>query len=119
MSTCSRSRNVPARAEWSASYLYQGTYLDASFEANGAPQSTRGWLDDVATDYAIEFLRSHRNEPFLLVVVYKAPHGPHEEGSVPERAHGRHRGVELVGASSTRSTPSASPSGRSWSSPAT
>src|SRR5262245_51177755 len=81
--------------EWWASYLYQGTYFDASFEVNGAAQATHGWVDDVATDYAIEFLRSHRDVPFLLVVGYKAPHGPRRPSSVPERARGRHDGVAL------------------------
>ena len=82
--------------DWSASYLGQGTYLDAAFVVDRVPQATRGWVDDVATDYAIEFLRRHRTEPFLLVVGYRAPHGPLRTGSAPVRAQGRHRGVELV-----------------------
>jgi arylsulfatase A-like enzyme len=81
--------------EWSASYVGQGSYFDGTFLVDGTPEPTLGWVDDVATDYALEFLHRHRSEPFLLVVGYKSPHGPHRPGSVPERARGRHRDVRL------------------------
>jgi arylsulfatase A-like enzyme len=81
--------------EWWASYLGQGSYFDATFEVQGVPRTTTGWVDDATTDFAIEFLRRHRAEPFLLVVGYKAPHGPRKAENVPERARGRHEGVEL------------------------
>ncbi len=82
--------------DWSASYVGQGTYFDVEFEVEGSPQATRGWVDDVTTDYAIEYLRRHRADPFLLVVGYKAPHSPREPSSVPERTRGRYRDVELT-----------------------
>jgi arylsulfatase A-like enzyme len=85
--------------EWSASYSAlggQGTYFDGVWDVAGAEQQPAGWVDDVATDYAIEFLRRQRDEPFLLVVGYKAPHSPHEPASVPERARGLYRDVSLL-----------------------
>ena len=81
--------------DWSASYVGQGSYFDATFLVDGAPRPSRGWVDDVATDHAIDFLRRQRSGPFLLVVGYKAPHGPHRPESVPERARGRHRDARL------------------------
>ena len=88
--------------EWSASYVGfrgQGTYFDGVWDVEGAEQQPAGWVDDVATDYAIDFLRRHRDEPFLLVVGYKAPHSPYEPDSVPKRARGLHHDVPLLPAS--------------------
>jgi arylsulfatase A-like enzyme len=59
-----------------ASYMAHGRYEDAPFLVNGKSVKTHGWIDDVATDYAIEFVRSQRDNPFGLVVGYKAPHEP-------------------------------------------
>ena len=101
--------------EWSASYIGQGSYFDCSFEVDGAPQPTRGWVDDVTTDYAVEFLRRHRSEPFLLVVGYKSPHGPYKLESVPERARGRHRDVPLEPAPNALALPPyEAPEERGW-----
>ena len=68
--------------DFSASYLEQGEHQDASFMVNGKFIGTEGWVDDVATDYALEFLRNERDAPFLLFVGFKSPHTPWEP---PER----------------------------------
>jgi len=60
----------------SATYVEQGTYRNGVFELNGEPEKTEGWVDDVATDYALEFLREERDTPFLLFVGFKSPHAP-------------------------------------------
>ena len=62
--------------EWSATYPGHGRYLDAPFLVDGSPVSSTGWVDDVTTDFAIEFMRRHARDPFLLVVGYKAPTSP-------------------------------------------
>jgi arylsulfatase A-like enzyme len=67
--------------DYSASFIGQGRYRDCPFEINGRETPTAGWVDDVATDYAIAFLRQHRAEPFSLVVGYKACHGPFDPRS--------------------------------------
>lgn len=67
---------------YSASYVGQGKYNDGAFEINGVSTPTIGWVDDVATDYAIDFIRRHTREtssvakPFSLVLGFKTPHVP-------------------------------------------
>lgn len=64
--------------DYSASFLGQGRYLDCPFEVNGQTMPTQGWVDDVSTDFALQFLTAHRDRPFALVVGYKSAHGPFE-----------------------------------------
>jgi arylsulfatase A-like enzyme len=82
--------------DWWASYVGQGTYFDATFDVAGSPRPATGWVDDATTDFAIEFLRQSRSAPFLLVVGYKAPHGPRKPASLPERGRDRYRDVEIA-----------------------
>jgi arylsulfatase A-like enzyme len=72
--------------DYSASFIGQGRYWDCPFEINGEPTPTTGWVDDVSTDYAIQFIKQHREQPFFVVVGFKACHGPCEP---PERAKDR------------------------------
>jgi arylsulfatase A-like enzyme len=62
--------------DFSASYIAHGRYGDCPFEINGVSQPTKGWVDDVATDFALDFLRTNKAGPFLLVVGFKSPHDP-------------------------------------------
>jgi arylsulfatase A-like enzyme len=62
--------------DFSASYIAHGRYGDCPFEINGVPEPTKGWVDDVSTDFAIDFMRTNKSGPFLLVVGFKSPHGP-------------------------------------------
>src|SRR5262249_17627271 len=64
--------------DYSASFIGQGRYLDCPFEVNGKPTDTKGWVDDVSTDYAIEFIKQNKAKPFSVVVGFKSPHGPWE-----------------------------------------
>jgi arylsulfatase A-like enzyme len=63
---------------WSASYISHGRYHDCVFEINGVKTNTAGWVDDVSTDFTIDFLKRHRDQPFLAVLGFKSPHGPFE-----------------------------------------
>ncbi len=76
--------------DYSASYVGQGKYMDCPFEINGQATPTKGWIDDVATDYALAFLREHRGQPFALTVGFKSAHGPFEP---PERHRGLYQGA--------------------------
>ena len=51
-------------------------YFDPVLEHNGQPVQTRGYITDVLTDAAIEFIEEHREEPFFCYVPYNAPHTP-------------------------------------------
>jgi len=62
----------------SASYIGQGQYFDCPFEIDGVARPTQGWVDTVATDFALEFIRKNRTRPFLAVVGFKAVHEKRE-----------------------------------------
>lgn len=62
--------------DFSASFVGQGVYFDCPMEINGTKTSTKGWVDDVSTEYAIEFIKSNKDKPFSLVLGYKTCHGP-------------------------------------------
>ena len=78
--------------DYSASFIGQGRYFDCPFEINGEPKPTQGWVDDVSTDYAIEFIKQHRDQPFSLVVGFKSPHGPRGGENLPERLRNLYEG---------------------------
>lgn len=78
--------------DYSASFVGQGRYFDCPIEVNGVATPSQGWVDDVTTDYAIDFIRKHRAQPFSVVVGFKATHGPFDP---PERARERFAGATL------------------------
>lgn len=61
-----------------ASFVGHARYADADFIVNGTDAPTKGWVDDVSTDYAIGFMRRQRGspKPWSMVVGFKSPHGP-------------------------------------------
>lgn len=64
---------------YTASYQGQGKYERCRFQIGASFQEVEkrdGWVDDVATDLALEFLRKEREAPFLLAVGFKGPHRP-------------------------------------------
>jgi len=77
--------------DYSASFIGQGRYTDCPFEINGTTTPTTGWVDDVSTDFAIDFLRASRDKPFAVVVGYKSAHGPFEP---PPRLTEKYAGKE-------------------------
>ena len=64
--------------DWFASFTGQSVYFNAPFLINGKSESSDEWTDDRSAKYAIRFLESERakDKPFVLVVGFKAPHGP-------------------------------------------
>ena len=77
--------------DYSASFIGQGRYVDCPIEVNGVATPSKGWVDDVTTDYAIQFIRENRERPFAMMLGYKATHGPFDP---PERARERFSGVQ-------------------------
>ncbi len=57
-------------------------YFDPVLERDGQMVPTRGYITNVLTDAAIEFIRAHRREPFFCYIPYNAPHTPMQ---VPDR----------------------------------
>ena len=62
--------------DYSASFVGQGKYFDCPIEVNGVATPSQGFVDDVTTDYAVDFIRKNKDRPFLLILGYKTCHGP-------------------------------------------
>ena len=77
--------------DYSASFIGQGRYTDCPFEINGKLQDTTGWVDDVSTDFALDFLGKNRDKQFALAVGYKSAHGPFQP---PPRLTDKYEGKE-------------------------
>lgn len=57
-------------------------YFDTTLDRNGKPIKTKGYISDVLTDAAIEFIEKNKGGPFFCYVPYNAPHGPFQ---VPDK----------------------------------
>ncbi len=57
-----------------------GSYVDALLEHNGELVESEGYLTDVLTDKAMEFVESHQDEPFLVYLPLNTPHSPMQVG---------------------------------------
>jgi N-acetylglucosamine-6-sulfatase len=56
----------------------QGRYMNCPLNINGTETPTQGYITDVITDKAVDFIRKdHANKPFALYVGHKAVHGPY------------------------------------------
>jgi N-acetylglucosamine-6-sulfatase len=54
----------------------QGRYIDCPFNINGTQTKTAGYVTDIITDYAVNFIKSdHGGKPFSLYIGEKAVHG--------------------------------------------
>jgi len=75
-------------------------YFDYYLDVNGTEKKGDGrYLTDVLTADAIDFVRRHRSEPFLLVVAYNAPHFPMQAPEAIVRRYvdmGQTRGAALT-----------------------
>ena len=62
------------------SFIAHARYWDPMFIVDGKDTPTKGWVDDISTNYAIEFMKSQKGsgKPWLLIVGFKSPHGPCE-----------------------------------------
>lgn len=53
-----------------------GEYFDAPLEDNGRMVRTSGYIVDVCTDRAIDFIDRNKDQPFLCYVPFTTPHSP-------------------------------------------
>lgn len=58
----------------------QGTYWDPLYNENGTTVREKGYATNLSTDFALNWLENDRkqDEPFLMLLQYKAPHRPWE-----------------------------------------
>ena len=53
-----------------------GEYFDPPLEHNGQPIRGKGYIADDLTGRAVDFIRRHREKPFLCYVPFNIPHSP-------------------------------------------
>lgn len=53
-------------------------YFNTHLEKNGQIQSYQGYLPDILTNEAIEFIRKNKNQPFFTYLSLNTPHSPHQ-----------------------------------------
>jgi N-acetylglucosamine-6-sulfatase len=58
------------------SFRGQGVYNDPLLNIDGKETKVPGYVTDLLTDYAVEFIRKPRSKPFVMYVAHKAVHGP-------------------------------------------
>lgn len=68
-----------------ASFINQGNYQNCPFLINGVKTPTQGWVDDVSTDFAIQWIKENQDKPFSVVLGFKSPHNKRGGSSLPER----------------------------------
>ena len=54
------------------------SYTDPTLFHNGDPKKFKGYVTDVITDGAIDFIDKKSSEPFFAYVAYNCPHGPYQ-----------------------------------------
>jgi len=70
-----------------------GEYFDAPLEDNGRMIRTQGYIVDVCTDRALQFIERNQNRPFFCYVPFTTPHSP---WAVPEDYWERFRNAPLT-----------------------
>ncbi len=78
--------------DYSASFIGHGRYNDCPFEINGVSEPTKGWVDDVSTDFAINWIKQNHDQPFSMVVGFKSPHSPRGGTNLPDRLRTLYQG---------------------------
>ncbi len=68
-------RPRPGFDRW-VSFKGQGLYDDPPLNVDGQETKAQGYMTDILTGHAVEFLKRKRSKPFALCVGHKAVHGP-------------------------------------------
>ena len=67
------------------SFKGQGTYINPDFNEDGVSTKRSGYITDILTGYAVEFIKRQHQKPFLIYLAHKAIHPEvmqHGDGSV-------------------------------------
>ena len=70
-----------------------GSYFSPTLLHNGKPQMTEGYVSDVLTDAAMEFIDANRSRPFFACLAFNAPHEPLKE--VPKDQYETYKAMDL------------------------
>ncbi|MEM1094871.1 MAG: sulfatase-like hydrolase/transferase [Bacteroidota bacterium] len=63
-------------------------YFDTDMEHNGTMVRTEGYVTDVLTDAAVDYMRQEREAPFFAYVSYNTPHSPFQ---LPDRYFAKYK----------------------------
>lgn len=67
-------------------------YFDTKLEHNESSIETKGYITDVLTDYALDFINKNQNQPFFCYIPYNAPHNPYQ---VPDNYFNKYKAKGL------------------------
>lgn len=67
-------------------------YFNTDLDHNGKTVKTRGFITDVLTDAAIQFIDKNKDKPFFCYVPYNAPHSPFQ---VPDKNFNKYKNKGL------------------------
>ena len=65
----------PGMRRW-VSFKGQGQYVDPPLNIDGKQIEAKGYITDILSSHAADFVREKRSKPFCLYVAHKAIHGP-------------------------------------------
>ncbi|QMU28762.1 arylsulfatase [Adhaeribacter radiodurans] len=71
---------------FSAGHL--SNYFNTNLEKNAAKVKTKGYITDVLTNAALQFITDNKNKPFFCYIPYNAPHAPFQ---VPDRYFNKYK----------------------------
>ena len=70
-----------------------GAYFDPWLRHNGEWVRKKGYITDVLTDAALDFISTNADQPFFIYLPYNAPHTPLQ---VPEKYYARYKDADLT-----------------------
>jgi len=95
----------PGFDRW-VSFKGQGVYENPEINVDGTSRPMEGYLTDILSQFAVDFVRAPHRQPFLLYLSHKAVHGP----NIPAPRHRElYAGAELTFAPSVDSSRAAKP----------
>ena len=56
----------------------RGAYFNATLRHNGVWEKTQGYVSDVITKAATQFIEKNRSKPFFVYLAFNCPHSPHQ-----------------------------------------
>ncbi len=56
----------------------RGAYFNATLSHNGKWTKTKGYVSDVITEAAMDYIEKQRKKPFFVYLAFNCPHSPHQ-----------------------------------------